>query len=84
LVAGKSTSEILLAKIENIRSRIGAPNKEEGSFVSASSPTLWGAIYELSGMISGEGGHPKDDLLVSRRKKWKSFKNGWTLIMPTN
>jgi hypothetical protein len=62
LVAGKSTSEILLAKIENIRSRIGAPNKEEGL---VSSPTLWGAIYDLSGMLSGEGGCPKGDLVFS-------------------
>jgi hypothetical protein len=69
LVAGKSTSEILLAKIENIRSRIGAPIKEEG--LTVCSPTLWGAIYELSSMISGEGGRPKDDLVFSSQEMEK-------------
>jgi hypothetical protein len=68
LVAGKSTSEILMAKIENIRARIGAPNKEEGL---VSSPTLWGAIHELSGMLSGEGGTPKDDFVFSSQEMAK-------------
>jgi hypothetical protein len=68
LAAGKSTSEILLAKIENVRSRIGAPNKEEGL---VSSPTLWGAIYDLSGMLSGEGGRPKGDLVFSSQEMEK-------------
>ena len=34
LVAGKSTSENLLAKIENMKSRIGASSKEEGPISS--------------------------------------------------
>jgi hypothetical protein len=68
LVAGKSTSEILLAKIENIRSRIGAPNKEEGL---VSSSTIWGAIYDLSGMLSGEGGRSKGDPVFSSQEMEK-------------
>jgi hypothetical protein len=68
LVAGKSASEILLAKIENMRSCIGAPNKEEGL---VSSPTLWGAVCDLSGMPLGEGGRPKGDLVFSSQEMEK-------------
>jgi hypothetical protein len=68
LVAGKSTSEILLAKIDNIKSRIGASIKEEGPILS---PTLWGAIYELGGRVSGESGRPKDGLVFTEEEMEK-------------
>jgi hypothetical protein len=62
LVAGKATSEILLSKINYIKSRLGAPSGEEGLL---SSPTLWGAIYELAGMISGDPDKPREEEILS-------------------
>jgi hypothetical protein len=49
LVSGKATSEILMSKIENLKARFGAPSKDEGPI---SSPTLWGAICELVGVMA--------------------------------
>ena len=58
IVAAKSTTEILLSKIENVRSRLGNSSTEVGLI---SSPTLWGVIYELTGgMISGQVAGPRD------------------------
>jgi hypothetical protein len=62
LVAGKSASEILLAKLENIKSRIGVRSKDEGPVASS---TLWGAIYELADMFTDEPGRHKEDVVFS-------------------
>ena len=62
LVSAKSTTEILLSKIENVRARLGNSSTDEGLI---SSPTLWGAIYELTGMISGQVPGPKDGDIFS-------------------
>jgi hypothetical protein len=62
LVAGKSTSEILLSKLENIKSRMGAPSKDEGLVASS---TLWGAIYELADMFTDEPGRHKENVVFS-------------------
>jgi hypothetical protein len=62
LVAGKSTSEILLAKLENIKSCIGVRSKDEGPVASS---TLWGAIYELADMFTDEPGRHKEDVVFS-------------------
>jgi hypothetical protein len=64
LVAGKATSEILLSKIENLKSRIGSSSNAPGPITS---PTLWGAVYELSDMISGEVENPKEALAFFSR-----------------
>ncbi len=62
LVAGKATSEILLSKIDYIKAPLGAPSGEEGLL---SSRTLWGAIYELAGMTSGDSDRPRDEQILS-------------------
>ena len=68
LVAGKATSEILLAKVENVKSRIGVASKDEGLI---SSSTLWGAVYELADMISDEPGGHKEDTVFSTEEMEK-------------
>ena len=68
LIAGKSTSEILLAKIESLKSRIGSASKVEGLI---SSPTLWGAIHELAGMISEESVESKEESVFSAKEMEK-------------
>ena len=55
--------EILLTKIKNVRSRLGNSSTDEGLLIS--SPTLWGAIYELIGMISWQVVGPWDGDIFS-------------------
>jgi hypothetical protein len=64
-MASKSTSEILLAKIEHINLCLGTSSPGQGLL---SSPTLWGAVHELAGLISQQSGQPAGDSVFSEEE----------------